>query len=113
MTQRHHTSSISRLADFLTAHKENILEHWIEAVEDNPGIPSTYRLTDKQLMDHLPRLLQEIIEQLRQEAGDGLSTQESSTSKTHGRQRWQQGFALDELLFEIDILRQVLLIDYL
>ena len=81
---------------------------WIERVANDPRIPAADRIPKPALVDHIPAVLDELVDHLRskQAAGD-LPAGVERDAKEHGITRWQQGYRLEELLWEITQLRTV------
>ncbi|HVF55506.1 MAG TPA: RsbRD N-terminal domain-containing protein [Pyrinomonadaceae bacterium] len=84
---------------------DTIVRNWADKVTADRRVHSDARLTYLQLVDHVPQ----IVEELR----SALSAQTSSSQmlhegKEHGRQRWQQGYELKEVVRELTLLRQTL-----
>ena len=62
---------LSNLGDYLLAHREEIVDEWLRAVEQNPDITSVGHLKDKEeLGDHLPELCQNLAELLKSPQSD-------------------------------------------
>lgn len=101
------------LADFLLAHRESITRSWIDGVLHHAGIPSARSLTFQQLSDHLPKLFDDMEAALRAESLDKQLPNEEilSDAEKHGAHRWEQGFHLDELLRELNIIRMLVMRD--
>jgi signal transduction histidine kinase len=103
---------LSQLADYLYSHKEDVINRWIEAVDYNPKIETADHLTKKQLLDHLPDLFDEMCNLLHQDNSPEIKTEIKHDSQIHGRHRWLQGYRLDELLREIEIIRRIVLVEW-
>jgi signal transduction histidine kinase len=100
------SKALEELGEFLLARREDILRLWIAGVDRNPDITSSNGLTYKQLLDHLPQLCGELAELLKD---PGLERNPDVVSNAHGKKRWQQGYQLDEVIREIQLLRRHLL----
>jgi signal transduction histidine kinase/ActR/RegA family two-component response regulator len=86
-----------------------IVERWgLRAIEKQPHAK---RLHLAALLDHLPMFLQELGRSLS-ESGDQFHRPHGEPAATHGQQRWQVGWSLDELIRDYQLLRIVIL-DYL
>jgi len=62
-------SAVGALAvfvEFALAHREQILQSWIAAVDQHPDISTSDNLTYTQLLDHLPELCTELAALLEQ-----------------------------------------------
>lgn len=74
-------------------------------VRRDTTIPVADNLPRHELLDHLPKMLSSLAEQLR--GGDHLN-EAAESSQIHGEYRWKQNYTLDELLSELSVLREVL-----
>jgi signal transduction histidine kinase len=92
-------------AQHLRASVEAIIQRWREAVCANPAVPSAQRLSDDDLTDHLPPLLECIALSLEGKAIPELEAE----SREHGSQRRRLGYDIAEVLREHAVLRQTLL----
>jgi signal transduction histidine kinase len=104
--------SLSHLADFLNSHKAEIIKSWVEAVDNDREIQTSNSLTYRQLVDHLPSLFDEMCDLLREHNDEALRADVQAESKVHGQHRWVHGYKVDELLREIEIIRKILLVDW-
>ena len=85
---------------------ESIVRDWAEKVTADKRINSDERLSYLQLVDHIPHIVEELRRALAEDAPDGRTLQQG---KNHGRQRWQQGYELKEVVRELTLLRATLL----
>jgi hypothetical protein len=89
--------------------QETIVRTWTEKVATDRRINSDARLSYLQLVDHIP----EIVEELQDALAEGRNeTPMPSEGRNHGRQRWQQGYELKEVVRELTLLR-VTLVEFL
>jgi len=95
------------LADFLHQQRDSITAEWMKRVRQDRKIPSADDLPREELLDHLPTILDSLLEGLRHAATERKKTSEKS--QTHGKLRWRQNYRLDEVLREITTLRHVLM----
>lgn len=85
-------------------HADRIVSMWIDRAQQTPEIPYAHR---QQLRDHLPTLLERIGKQLA--AGSTrLDGQTEEATEKHGRQRWQLGWRLDDVVRDYQTLRPVI-----
>jgi signal transduction histidine kinase len=99
--------SLRALADFLCARRERITSQWVERVREERTISTSDELPREALMDHLPKLFDNLTDQLR-DADPGTHAKEAARdAQAHGENRWQQNYRLDELLREISVLRLI------
>lgn len=95
---------ISRL---LQSGHETIVRNWTEKVTADRRINSDERLSYVQLLDHIPQIVEELRHALMLEPRGGAVMLEQG--KEHGRQRWQQGYELKEVVRELTLLRATLM----
>jgi signal transduction histidine kinase len=110
--QQNQISYLSLLADYLYSHKDQVINRWLEAVDYNPKIETSDKLTEKQLLDHLPDLFDEMCNLLRENNNPEVKSEIKHDSQVHGWHRWSQGYRLDELLREIEIIRRIVLVEW-
>lgn len=85
--------------------QETIVRTWTEKVAADRRVSSDERLSYLQLVDHIPQ----IVEELHDALGDGAAEPAMlSQGREHGRQRWQQGYELKEVVRELTLLRVTL-----
>ena len=100
---------LSELGDYLLAHREEIIDEWLRAVEQNPDISSFDHLKDKEeLLDHLPELCQNLAELLKSPQSDQNRAEVLRAARVHGRYRWRQGYRLEEVIRETSIVRRII-----
>ncbi len=94
---------ISRL---LQSGQETIVRAWTEKVASDRRVRSDEHLTYLQLVDHIPQIVEELRLALASGRTDGKMLEEG---REHGRQRWQQGYELKEVVRELTLLRATLI----
>lgn len=99
-------SSFAGFGDLVLSHREEILQSWIAAVDRDPRISASDKLTYQQLLDHLPELCTELAALLKQPHAEGIKKQARHDAKAHGWKRWRQGYKLDELIRETCLVRR-------
>jgi len=104
---------LSELGDYLLARREDIIGQWLQAVEQNPEISSSHHLKYKELVDHLPRLCQDLAELLKSPQSNQNRSEVSRDARVHGKHRWQQGYRLEEVIREASIVRRILFHNWL
>lgn len=108
MNEASHPEFFSHLGAFLAQQRESIIAAWMDRVAKDPRIPAADRLSKSALADHIPAVLEELVEHLRSKHPQGdLPATVAQDAKKHGIERWQQGYRLEELLWEITQLRGV------
>ncbi|MBA2563816.1 MAG: sensor histidine kinase [Gemmatimonadetes bacterium] len=98
-----------RLADRIEAGKDAIVNAWAGAVRHDPLIPSSERLDQAALVDHIPKILRELCHQLRGTSHAAAVPAIREDARTHGALRFLQGYDLAEVMREFAHLRLVLL----
>lgn len=92
----------------LTQRRDEIVAEWLRRLRSDPRITSTDRLSQPALVDHVPLLLDGIV-RLLQSGGEARATHVADEdAKDHGIQRLQQGYRLEEVLWEFGQLRTLL-----
>jgi signal transduction histidine kinase len=104
---------LSELGDYLLARREDIIGQWLQAVEQNPEISSSHHLKYKELVDHLPRLCQDLAELLKSPQSNQNRSEVSRAARIHGEYRWRQGYRLEEVIREASIIRRILFQNWL
>jgi RsbRD-like negative regulator of sigma factor len=99
--------SPSEFADLIQLHKEDIINAWMDAVRSDPRIHSEDELTEYALRNHVPAIIDEICEMLR----DGETPRAANTreARVHTYVRYQQGYRGRELACELSQLRMAIL----
>lgn len=98
------TNEVSLL---LESGSEVIVRAWTEKVSSDKRVQSDAQLDYLQLIDHVPQILEELRQALARDARP--DTGSLHKGKEHGRQRWQQGYELKEVIRELMLLRTTLL----
>src|SRR5260370_13465212 len=104
---------LSELGDYLLARREDIIGQWLQAVEQNPEISSSHHLNYKELVDHLPKLCQDLAELLKSPQSNQNRSEVSRAARVHGEYRWRQGYRLEEVIREASIIRRILFQNWL
>ena len=91
---------------FVLSHREEILQSWIAAINQDPNISASDNLTYTQLLDHLPELCSELAAVLKQPEAKDIKREAKRDAQAHGWKRWRQGYKLDELIREICLVRR-------
>jgi len=92
--------------DFVLSEREEILQSWIAAIDQQPNISASDNLTYTQLLDHLPELCSELAALLKQPEAKDTKREAKRDAQAHGWKRWRQGYKLDELIREICLVRR-------
>jgi signal transduction histidine kinase len=103
---------LSKLCDYLLAHREEIIGEWLRAVERNADISSSDELKYNELVDHLPKVFQDLAELLKSPQSHENRIDVSCAARIHGKHRWRQGYKLEEVIREASIVRRILFRDW-
>lgn len=93
------------LSAALRAHRGEILERWAILCRQNPRART---LTDEQLLDHLPRLLDRLSDAVEAASEGRDTTFPVAESQQHAMHRLDTGFDLPEITHEYSLLRRVI-----
>lgn len=99
---------LSKLGGYLLAHRQEIVGEWLRAVERNPDIKSSELLRHKELVDHLPKLFENLAEFLKSGHAKPQRSEVCRDARVHGKYRWRQGYRLEEIIREASIVRHIL-----
>ncbi len=97
------------LADHLCAHKEGIINEWLERVHGDTAIIASERLNKDALKNHLPEIFDDLTETLRFYGSEAVAEQSVKDAGEHGATRLRQGYELPEMLRELMQLRAILI----
>jgi transposase len=99
--------SPTEFADLIQLHKEDIVNAWSDAVRADPRIHSEGVLSEYALRDHVPAIIDEICELLR----EGATPRASNTreARVHSYMRYRQGYRGREFACELSQLRMAIL----
>ncbi len=97
---------LTALANFVRASRDEVTRLWVTAVDRSPRVKSSEALTFNQLLDHLPQLCDDLAAALESGVRGGAGEQADKDSSRHGRNRWQQGYQVEELVRELSIVRR-------
>ncbi|GAB7549068.1 ATP-binding protein [Cupriavidus sp. 8B] len=95
-------------AAFLRQEQARLIAKWMALVCADADLVEADKLTQEQLADHLPAILEEICSALDEGDLERVEGAIERNAKKHGEVRWEQGYHLDELVRELDLFRQVL-----
>jgi predicted transcriptional regulator len=103
------TKILAELGYYLLNNRDKIMKEWLNAVQRNPDIASSNHVGDAELIDHLPNLLENIAERLKDPRVHYDYTAVSHPGRSHGKFRWRQGYSLEEVIREAGIIRLFLM----
>ena len=96
------------LYEVLAATRSEVIRRWNAQVRGSLAPEATPPV---ELVDHIPRFVDEIVSVLRTDAGlssPGPSPEQSATAAEHGAQRLRLGFSLDSVVREYGALRDAI-----
>lgn len=97
------SDDLAALASHLTQRRDAILRAWRSEVALDPTLTTGAALPRAQLHDHIPALLEDFEQRLRQPQTDNTHP---GNAAAHGLHRWQQGFDLAEVARELGRLNE-------
>lgn len=103
-----HLPPLAAFAAQLRSQQADLTARWMKAVFHDAELTDPDRLTYEQLADHVPNILDEICSVLESQDLDRAESAIERDARMHGRLRWKQGYRIDELVRELDLLRQML-----
>jgi signal transduction histidine kinase len=100
-------AALEGVSAWLRSQQSALTEQWLLSVTRDHDIPSSDRLTHEQLLDHLPRMYEELCDFMRDRAAS-LKAEAQDEGRQHGRWRWKDGYRIDELVRELEVFRRIL-----
>ena len=103
------TENLMTLHDVLAAQRDDVIERWKVQVH---GTLAPESMPALELINHIPKFVDEIIAALREDAGltsVGPAPDEGRTAAGHGQQRLRLGFSLDSVVREYGALRDAII----
>jgi len=94
---------IKPLSKILDENKQEIMRQWLAAAKEDTQT-SEAGLSDRELTDYLPDLVEEIIERCR---GGKFSDGAGKSATVHGRARFKQGFTIPAMIRETRLMQEV------
>jgi len=95
------------IADRLEAGIQEVVERWRSAVRSDQRIRSDSALSQRELTDHVPQIVEEICDLIRSDQDPSISTTDEARANVYIRIR--QGYSGPELVWELSLLRMALL----
>src|SRR6185436_7131427 len=97
------SSDLDKLAALIRRERDALLTRWREQVKE---LPSAQHLDAPTLNDHVPQLIDELAAALEERSDETIPEALSASSPpAHGLQRLQDGFDIEEVVAEYNILR--------
>lgn len=100
-------SLLSAFADYVHQERDGINHQWMQLVRESPDVPDAMHISHEALQDHVPELIDDLVERLRMEQA-GPKEVASDHSRNHGHNQWKAGYNISELIWEIYIIKRVL-----
>ncbi len=97
-------AACGRLADYLQSHKEPLMSEWLAQARQDSGVPSD-PLTKLELVDHLPKIFDAMIQALRQRCSATTMEHVQEITARHTVIRWVQRYDLPGVVREVSLLR--------
>jgi hypothetical protein len=85
------TMSPTEFADVIEFYRDDIVNAWMDAVRADPRIHSDDRLHEYALRDHVPAIIEEICQLLRE--GETPKASNTREARVHTYLRYRQGYA--------------------
>lgn len=101
-----------QLAALLRLRKEKLMRQWALRVLEDPGVPEAHRLSEPELRDHLPLLLDAVCHEIEApgaEEAAGRAIGSGAIAREHARNRAANGYSLTEALRELSHFRAAIL----
>ncbi|MCG5075135.1 hybrid sensor histidine kinase/response regulator [Paraburkholderia tagetis] len=96
-----------RVAAYLNARRGQLTRHWLRAVRKQIRVKPITREAVVGLIDQLPQIFEELCVMLRSDGpSHAAETRLEHDARQHAQERWRQGFALDELYVELELLHR-------
>ena len=95
------------IADRLEAGIQEVVARWRSAVRSDQRIRSDSALSQRELTDHVPQIIEEICDLIRSDQEPSISTTDEARANVYIRIR--QGYSGPELVWELSLLRMALL----
>lgn len=100
------TEPLRGLPAYLEQKRGLVAQRWLAAIRDDPFIEQARRLPPEKLIDDLPGIYEDICQELKTAWRGRMPARIERDARQHGRYRWMQGYQLDELFRELDLLRK-------
>ncbi len=98
---------VTEFAEYVRQQRDTIGEMWMKWVRESPDIPQALLLSPEVLQDHVPQLIDLLIEHLRS-GKEGAEAAALGQSRSHGTAQWKAGYDPSQLIWELYLIRRVL-----
>jgi signal transduction histidine kinase/ActR/RegA family two-component response regulator len=95
------------IGDYFKSCKERLLARWCKKVRSDNSFPEQrLSFSEEELQDHLPALLDSVIEALKGQQADGGTIRQRGSR--HGHTRRLNGYSIEQVIWEFAIFRKLL-----
>jgi len=102
------TEPLQGLAAYLERRRELVTQRWVDAVRAELSLRQSSQPNTGQRVGPVPEIYAEVCAALKISRQGEMPVALERDVRRHGHFRWAQGYRLDELFREIDLLRQVI-----
>ena len=98
---------LEHIGDYFKSCRERLLARWCEKVRSDNSLPEQrLSFSEEDLQDHLPALLDSMIEALKGLQADGGVIRQRGSQ--HGHTRRLNGYSIEQIIWEFAIFRKLL-----
>ena len=101
--------TIKSIADLLIRDSRDIVRQWLARVADRVTVDERYLFPSEDLLDHVPRLVEGIARAVHGSEPISVDTTVVLKAKELGKLRFDQGFSAQQILWEYQLLGDVIL----
>ena len=101
--------TLKSIADLLMRESEDIVRQWLARVSDRVTVDERFLFPSEDLLDHVPRLVEGIARAVRGTEPISVDTPVVLKAKELGKLRFDQGFSAHQILWEYQLLGDVIL----
>jgi signal transduction histidine kinase len=102
-------STIQSIADLLLRESEDIVRQWLARVSDRVTVDERFLFPSEDLLDHVPRLVEGIARAVSGREPISVDTPVVMKAKELGKLRFDQGFSAHQILWEYQLLGDMIL----
>lgn len=95
-----------RVHEILHDNAQHIAEEWLQTIKQIPELV-VIPVSDQDRIDHIPRMLNELIGRLQRTSED-TSQQATGSAQVHGRLRYEQGYSIPQIVLEARVLQRTI-----
>jgi signal transduction histidine kinase len=107
------SDTLSRLTLLLRNNREELIRDWIARVRSDGKLWRAHDLTEVELRDYVPKLLEDLVDSLAKgtvsSAAEGPEIGASESAKKHVRHRFEQKYELADVLRELGLIRAAII----